>query len=224
MKNFFDSLTRCPLFANIEYSDLECMLKCLDAKTMEISKGTPVFLEGSPARFVGVVLSGKVQIVQDDYYGNRSVLTVLEAGEMFAEVFSCAGLETMPVSAIALTNSNILLLDCRRMLTTCSNACCFHSQLMKNLLQGMAWKNLALNRKIQYMSRKTTKEKLTAYLLDYAKQQESSEFVIPYDRQALANYLGVERSAMSAEISKLKKSGQIDTKGSWFCIKDLKKT
>lgn len=221
MKKFFDSLSRCPLFDNIEYSDLECMLKCLDAKTREISKGKPVFLEGSPAQFIGVVLSGKIQIVRDDYYGNRSVLAVLESGEMFAEVFSCAGLETMPVSAIALTNSNILLLDCRRMLTTCSNACYFHSQLMKNLLQGMAWKNLALNRKIQYMSQKTTKEKLTAYLLDQAKQKESSEFIIPYDRQALADYLGVERSAMSAEISKLKKSGQIDTKGSWFCIKDL---
>lgn len=221
MKKFFDSLSRCPLFDNIEYSDLECMLKCLDAKTREISKGKPVFLEGSPAQFIGVVLSGKIQIVRDDYYGNRSVLAVLESGEMFAEVFSCAGLETMPVSAIALTNSNILLLDCRRMLTTCSNACYFHSQLMKNLLQGMAWKNLALNQKIQYMSQKTTKEKLTAYLLDQAKQKESSEFIIPYDRQALADYLGVERSAMSAEISKLKKSGQIDTKGSWFCIKDL---
>ena len=89
---------------------------------------------------------------------------------------------------------------------------------MKNLLQGMAQKNLALSQKIRYMSQKSTKEKLMAYLLDQAKQHGSTEFVIPYDRQALADYLGVERSAMSAEIGKLKKSGQIDTKGSWFSI------
>jgi CRP-like cAMP-binding protein len=85
----------------------------------------------------------------------------------------------------------------------------------------MAGKNLAMNQKIRYMSQKTTKDKLIAYLLDQAKQNNSSEFVIPFDRQALANYLGVERSAMSAEISKLKKNGQIDTKGSWFCLKHL---
>lgn len=221
MKKYFEILSRCPLFDGIEYSDLDNTLQCLDTKTMEIAKGNPVFLEGSPAQFVGVVLFGKVQIIREDYYGNRSVLTVLESGELFGEVFSCAGLETMPVSAIAVKNSYILLLDCRRMLTTCSNACHFHSRLLKNLLQEIAQKNLAMNRKIRYMSQKTTKEKLTAYLLDQAKQRKSSEFTIPYDRQALADYLGVERSAMSAEISKLKKTGQIDTKGSWFSIKAL---
>ena len=78
-----------------------------------------------------------------------------------------------------------------------------------------------MTQKIRYMSQKTTKDKLTAFLLDQAKQNGSSEFTIPYDRQALADYLGVERSAMSAELSKLKKSGQIDTKGSWFCLKKL---
>ena len=103
--------------------------------------------------------------------------------------------------------------------TSCSGSCRFHNQLLKNLLQGMAQKNLALTRKIRYMSQKTTKDKLMAYLLDQAKQQDSREFVIPHNRQSLADYLGVERSAMSAEISKLKKSGQIDTHGSWFCLK-----
>ena len=124
----------------------------------------------------------------------------------------------MPVSVIAVKDSAVLLLDCRRVLTSCSNSCHFHNRLMKNLLQGMAQKNLALSQKIRYMSQKSTKEKLMAYFLDQAKQHGSTEFVIPYNRQALADYLGVERSAMSAEISKLKNSGQIDTKGSWFSI------
>ena len=90
---------------------------------------------------------------------------------------------------------------------------------MKNFVQGMAQKNLELSRKIRYMSQKTTKEKLMAYLSDQAKQQGSREFVIPHNRQSLADYLGVERSAMSAEIGKLKKAGRIDTHGSWFCLK-----
>ncbi|MDO5381250.1 MAG: Crp/Fnr family transcriptional regulator [Eubacteriales bacterium] len=219
MKDFFEILSQCPLFHGIEQSDLNSMISCLDGKTIHVPKGNPVFLEGSPARFVGVVLSGTVQVVREDYYGNRIIMTILQPGELFAEVFSFAGLETMPVSAIAIKHSEILLLDSSRILTPCSNSCHFHSLLLKNLLQGMAQKNLELSRKIRYMSQKSTKEKLMAFLLDQAKQHKSTEFVIPYDRQALADYLGVERSAMSTEIGKLKKSGEIDTKGAWFCIK-----
>jgi CRP-like cAMP-binding protein len=220
MENFFENLLHYPLFKGIEPSDLLSMIKCLDGKTVNIPKGSPVFIEGSPARFVGVVLSGTVQVVREDYYGNRSVLAILQFGDLFAEVFSFAGLETMPVSVIATKDSIVLLLDCKRVLTPCSNSCHFHSLLLKNLLQVMAQKNMALSQKIRYMSQKTTKEKLMAYLLDQAKQHGSSEFTIPFDRQALADYLGVERSAMSAEISKLKKAGQIDTKGPWFCLKE----
>ena len=219
MEKYFEILSQCPLFSGIEQCDLNTMIECLNGKAIKIRKGNPVFLEGDPARFVGIVLLGTVQIVREDYYGNRSVITVLQPGELFAEVFSCAGLEAMPVSVIALTDSEVLLLDCRRVFTSCTNSCHSHSLLIKNLLQGMAQKNLTLTQKIRYMSQKTTKEKLMAYLLDQAKQHESREFVIPHDRQSLADYLGVERSAMSAEISKLKKLGQIDTRGSWFCLK-----
>ena len=221
MKNFFEILLKCPLFDGIEKSDLKSMIECLNGKTIDVMKGNPVFLEGTSARFFGVVLSGTVQVVREDYYGNRSIMTILKPGEIFAEAFSFAGLETMPVSVIAIRDSEVLLLDSRRVFTFCSNSCHFHSILLKNLLQEMAQKNLALSRKIRYMSQKSTKEKIMAYLLEQAKQNGSAEFVIPYDRQALADYLGVERSAMSAEISKLKKSGQIDTKGSWFCLKHI---
>jgi CRP-like cAMP-binding protein len=221
MEISFENLLHCPLFHGIEKSDLFSMIKCLDGKTVPISKGSPIFMDGAPARFVGVVLSGTVQVVREDYYGNRSILNILQPGELFAEAFSFAGLETMPVSVIAIKDSTVLLLDCKRVLTSCSNSCHFHSLLLKNLLQEMAQKNLALSQKIRYMSQKTTKEKLMSYLLDQAKQHRSSEFTIPFDRQALADYLGVERSAMSAEISKLKRSGHIDTKGAWFCLKAL---
>jgi CRP-like cAMP-binding protein len=104
------------------------------------------------------------------------------------------------------------------MLTVCSNACRFHTQLVKNLLQVVAEKNVNLSRKIQFMSQKTTKEKLMAYLLDQAKRADSPEFTIPFDRQALADYLGVERSAMSAELSKLRKDGVLISQGSHFTL------
>lgn len=218
MNDFYEILSKCPLFDGIEPLDLHSLITCLDGKTIDVSKDSPIFFEGSPTRFMGVLLSGSAQVVREDYYGNRSIMTILEPGELFAETFSFAELESMPVSVIATTDSKVLLLDCRRVLTSCPNCCHFHSLLLKNLLHEMAQKNLALSQKIRYMSEKSTKDKLMTYLLDQAKHYQSTEFVIPFDRQALADYLGVERSAMSAEIGKLKKDGLIDTKGAWFCI------
>lgn len=218
MEAYFDILSQCPLFAGICRQEMERMLGCMGGKITDIAKGNPVFLEGDPAEFVGVVLSGKVQILRSDYYGNRSVLAVVSPGDLFGEAFACAGVEALPVSAIALQTCTVLLLDCKRVLTGCANACPYHSRLVQNLLQGIAQKNLMLTRKIRCMSQKTTREKLMEFLLEQAKQQESAEFVIPYDRQALADYLGVERSAMSAEIGKLRKAGLIESDGSWFRV------
>ena len=216
MEAYYEILTQCPLFAGISREEMPEILDCLDKRVVEASKGDPVFLEGEPARYVGVVLSGGVQIVRDDYYGNRSVLTMVAPGGMFAEAFVCAGLDALPVSAFAVQSSAVLLLDCSRVMTGCD--CLFHSRLVYNLLRGMARKNLALTEKIRFMSRKTTREKLMEFLLDQAKRWGSAEFTIPYDRQALADYLGVERSAMSAELGKLKKAGVIETSGSWFRV------
>ena len=216
MKNYFSILSQCALFQGISQEELQEMMGCLGAKLISLAKGSPVFLEGDPAQFVGIVLSGGVQVVRDDYYGNRSVLSILQPGDSFGEAFSCAGLENMPVSVLAVKDSEVLLLNCQRVLTLCSHTCHFHSLLIQNILQGLAQKNLAFTQKIRYMSQKTTRDKLLTYLLDQAKQQGSAEFVIPCDRQTLADYLGVERTAMSAELSKLKKSGQLDTKGYWF--------
>lgn len=216
MEKYYGILSHCPLFQGISHEELSSLLNCLGAIVKEVLKGDPVFLEGDPADLVGVILSGQVQVVQDDYYGNRAVLGLLNEGDTFGEAFSCAGLKQMPVSVLADRDSQVLLLDCRKVLTLCSQSCHYHNLLIRNLLQGLALKNLAFTRKVRYMSQKTTREKLMTYLQDQAKQQHSQEFVIPCDRQTLADYLGVERSAMSAEISKLKKSGVLDTKGSWF--------
>ena len=206
------------LFRSIPESDIPILLKHLEAYTGQYKKDTYIKMTGDPADFIGIVLSGEIYICQTDFYGNRSIVASFTAGNLFAEAFACADVETLPVSVIALQNSTVLLLDCKRVLTGCSNACPFHSRLVHNLLRGIAQKNLMLTSKIRCMSQKTTQEKLMEFLLEQAKQQAKAEFVIPYDRQALADYLGVERSAMSAEISKLKKAGRIDCSGSRFRV------
>ncbi len=216
LTSYIDALSACRLFSGIDEQDLPAMLTCLGGNHIHVKKGDSIFIEGDPVQYIGIILTGTAQVIREDYYGNRSIMTNLLPGDLFAEVFSCAGLSAVPVSVFAITDSDILLLNCQHLLISCSNSCNFHNTLIQNLLQEIARKNLALNQKIRYMSKKTTREKLMAYLSDQAKQKHSDIFTISFNRQALADYLGVERSAMSAEISKLKKDGIIDTKGSTF--------
>lgn len=216
MEQCFDIISGGPLFSGISREDLQSLMGCLQARVILVQKGEPVFLEGDAAGFVGIVLEGSIQLERYDYYGDRSVIGWAEPGDIFGETFACAGVETMPVSAYAQQNSRVMMLSFGKMLTVCSNACPFHNKLVKNMLQLVAKKNLELSGKIRIMSRKTTREKLMEYLLEQAKRADSSEFTIPFDRQALADYLGVERSAMSAELSKLKNAGILETKGSYF--------
>ena len=209
MKKYYPTLLACPLFAGITGEELAGMLQCLNGQLRTVARGQIVFHEGDEARWVGIVLEGEVQIFRDDYDGSRSLLGRAGPGELFAEVFACAGSASLPVTVEAKQESVILLADCRRVLTVCRSACSFHNRLINNLLQVVAQKNLQLNRKIECMSRRTTREKLMAFLLSEAKRQGSREFDIPFDRQALADYLGVERSAMSAEIGRLARDGVI---------------
>ena len=219
MKEFFPVLSRCTLFEGISLEDLTGMLGCLGATATTIKKNNPVFSEGDPAKYVGIVLDGSVQIVQDDYYGNRSILARAEPGELFGESFACAGISALPVSIIATEDSTVLRIDCCRITRSCSNACEFHNRLILNLLQVMAEKNLSFHKKLEITAKRTTREKLMAYLLWQAKAQGADSFTIPFDRQGLADYLGVERSAMSTELSKLRKDGVIDFERSRFTLK-----
>ena len=212
------SLAGSALFAGVEKEELGPLLQKVGARERSFQRGETLLAAGERARSMGLVLAGRVTVEHHDFWGSRSVLAILEPGELFGEVFSCAALESLPVSVLALRDCRVLLLDCRRVLSTCPSSCSFHSLLIRNLLQGLALKNLELTRKIHCMSRKTTREKLLAYLMDQAKKQSSSEFVIPCGRQTLADYLGVERSAMSAELGRLKRDGLLDTKGSWFSL------
>ena len=219
MEKYFDILLESVLFDGVQPEELASLLHCLQARVVRIEKGMPVFLEGDEAGFIGLVLEGGVQIVHDDYYGVRSVLGHTGPRELFAETYACSNVPVMPVSGYALQPAVIMFFSCRKMLTVCSNACQFHNRIVKNLLQVVAEHNVVMSRKIRYMSQKTTRQKLMAYLLDQAKKAKSPEFTIPFDRRTLADYLAVERSAMSAELGKMQKEGILQTKGSHFILR-----
>ena len=215
MKKYFGVLRKCPLFNDIEDENLLPMLGCLGATVRNFAKKENILLEGEPARYIGIVLDGSAQIEQTDYFGNRSIVASVSRAELFGETFSCAGV-AMPVDVVANEDSQIMFIDCRRITQACSSACSFHQQMIYNLMKVVATKNLILHRKIEVTSKRSTREKLMAFLLLQAKRNNSNSFEIAYDRQGLADYLEVDRSGLSAEISKLHKEGKINSRKNWF--------
>lgn len=216
MEKFYPILEKNALFEGIAPEKIPAVLKCLQARIKNFKKDDFICMEGDKAGFIGIVLAGQIQVFHDDYNGNRNLTASFGTGALFAEAFACAGVPTMPVSILSYTDSAILFIDAEQLLLHGSDDCGFHERITGNLLKIMARKNILLNQKLGYISHKTTAEKLMAFLNDQAKLHQSSEFTIPYDRQGLADYLGVERSAMSAELSKLQKQGVLVTKKNYF--------
>ena len=192
-----------PLFQNILPEDIPVMLKRLHAYTKSYPKEEYIRHAGDPADFIGIVESGSIHVLQDDYYGNRNITASISEGSLFGEAFVCAGIPHLPVDIVAAEDCNIMFLNGKKLLNTCDN---------------VAQNNMYLNQKIKYTSRKTTREKLMAYLTDQAKMKGSNDFTISFNRQELADYLGVERSAMSAELGKLTKLGILQTQRSHFTL------
>ena len=218
MKKYLGILGKCPLFAGIGEDDLCRMLTCLGAKIAAFDKKYTVFPEGSPAKYIGIVLSGSVQMVRVDYFGNRSILGTAGPGEIFSEAFACAETPSLPVSFIADEPCEIMFIDSGHIIRTCQNGCGFHQQLIFNLMKDLAQKNLSFHRRIEVTSKRTTREKLLTYLAAEAQKANSHSFHIPFDRQELADFLEVDRSGLSAEIGKLKKEGILENQKNHFVL------
>ena len=218
MTQYLNILRRCSLFQQIDDTHLLTMLNCLGAKVEFYDKKYTIFPEGKPAKHIGIVLSGSVQMQRVDFYGNRSIVSDAEPGELFAESFACAEVPAIPVTILANEPSEIMLIDSSHILHTCENNCGFHQQLIFNLMKTIATKNIHFHQKIGVTSKRSTREKLMEYLMLQAQKNGSNAFDIPYDRQELADYLEVDRSGLSAEISKLRKEGILESDRKHFTL------
>lgn len=218
MEQYFSVLRACPLFADVADHDLSALLHCLGARVEFFDKKYTIFAEGSPARYIGIVLSGSAQIFQLDYYGNRSILAEVLPSELFAEAFACADVSDLPISVVASEPCEVMLIDCHRVLYSCKNACAFHQQMIFNLMKNLASKTILFHERIEVTSKRSTREKLLTYLMMQSKKAGSGSFEIPFDRQELADYLEVERSGLSAEISKLRREGILTSEKNRFTL------
>ena len=201
-------LAATQLFNGSKPEQIEAMLGCLGARERRYEEGARIHRMGDVITTVGLVLEGGVRIESVDVWGNVSVLGVKGAGGMFAEAYAAVPDEPLMVDVIAAEDTTVLFLNLSKVLATCSHACPHHSRT-----------SLSLSRRILHVAPKTIRGKTLAYLSDIAERTGKREFDIPFDRQQLADYLGVDRSALSAELSRMQKAGLIETRRSHFVLK-----
>ena len=203
----YEKVKGAPLFQQLDEQDFDKMLQCVNASVRTYQKGERVWLAGDPADTVGLIVHGCVQILREDAYGRQNLMAELRDGALYGEVFACAGLADSPVTVVAVAPCEILHLNFRRLITTCSSSCTFHNRLIENMLSILARKTLHMHEKVEILSKRTTRERLLIYFEQVGKG--ARKLTIPFGREALAAYLCVDRSALSAELSRMQKEGVI---------------
>ena len=218
MKKYISILKKSQLFAGVGEANIEAMLDCLSANLRDYKKGEYVLREGERIDNVMLLASGSLNIQKDDFWGNRSIVNHISAGEMFGEAYIAP--ESGPIlnDVIALEDSDVMFFDFRKILTVCSSACRFHTNVVQNLFFAISEKNRQLVQKLGHMSKRTTRDKLISYLSEQAKRSGSSTFSIPFNRQQLADFLCVDRSAMSNELCKMRDDGLLTFERSRFTL------
>ena len=216
MKKYIPVLKRTKLFSGVGEEDISSLLSCLGARKKEYKKGEYILREGEHISDIFILVEGKIHIQKDDYWGNRSILSVISVGEMFGEGYAAPESGALLNDVVAVEVSSVIFFDVKRILTTCSSACRFHNMIVQNMFFAISDKNRKLVQKLGHMSGRTTRAKLISYLSEEAKRQGSSAFTVPFNRQQLADYLCVDRSAMSNELCKMRDEGMIKFEKSRF--------
>ena len=216
MKQYLPVLRNNPFFTGLEDSEIVSILNCMQASVLTRPQGSYIFRTGDSIEDMGLVVSGSALIIQEDLWGHRNILSKCRIGDFFGEPFAASPGAVLNISVVAETDCDILLLNMRHLLITCSPACDHHQKLIRNLVHVLANKILIFNDKITHVSKRTTRDKLLSYLSSESIRQGSRSFDIPFDRQQLADFLCVDRAAMSVELSRLQKEGLLKTNRNHF--------
>lgn len=198
------------LFHGIEQDNLPVMLGCLGYRMETYKKGEFISMEGEHLENIGLVVKGSVDMIKEDFWGNKTILVRMRQGSVFGETFICGSASLATVSFCAASDTEVLFLPFKRVMHTCTNACAFHHRLVENMVQLIADKNLELMRKVEVVTKKTLREKILAYLSQQAQLEGGSYFEIPLGRIELAEYVCADRSALTRELNAMKEEGLLD--------------
>lgn len=207
-----------PLFDGIGPEELKTMLGCIGYHAASYAKGEILAFEQEHIKHVGIVLSGSVDMIKEDFWGNRTMLVRMRKNELFGETFACGDDNLSTVIFVVSEDAEILFLPFERVMHSCTMACVFHHRLIENMVRIIAGKNRDLMRKVEVISKKSLREKILAYLSICGQANRSKYFEIPLGRVELAEYLCADRSALTRELAKMKDEGLIDYDKNCFRI------
>lgn len=207
MKKYIHSIKKARLFSNLDDEAILSILSCIGATVKSYRKGEYILRVGEHLDTIMILLDGQLCIQQEDYWGNRNVLDILNTGDTFGEAYLSPRSGSLINDVITTKASTVMSIESRRLLTVCSCACSYHTQAVQNFIYTITEKNRLLVGKLSVITKRTTRDKLITYLSQVAAKQESPIFDIPFNRQQLADYLSVDRSAMSNELCKMRDEG-----------------
>lgn len=199
-----------PLFDGIDPRERKCMLDCTGYHIAAFRRGEIVAFEEDHIKHIGVVISGAVDMIKEDLWGNKTMLVRVRKDELFGETFACGSDQLSVVTFQVSEDARILFIPFDRVMHSCTMACQFHHRLIENMVRIIADKNRDLMRKVEVVSKRTIREKMLAYLSIQAQIQRTQNIEIPLGRVELAEYLCVDRSALTRELVKMKEDGLID--------------
>ena len=215
-KSYIPLIRNNALFQGFDEAEIKKTLETLNAQVKSFKKDEFVYHEGERNVKAAIVMEGSLHIIKEDFWGNRSIPAEIGKGDMFAETYSCIGREPLSVSVEAREACRCLFLDLGRITEEGSAV---NAGLASNVIKILAEKNLMLTKKVQHLSQRTTRQKLISYLSEIQRQSGTDRFEIPFNRQQLADYLSVDRSAMSSELSKLRDEGILEYRKNRFYLK-----
>lgn len=219
MRNYLPHVRNSKLFYNMAEEEILQLLTCLDSHVKHYHAGDTLWRAGERVHQVGVVLTGRIHVEDYDFIGNKSLVAEYAQGQSFGEEHALSHERPLPFDVVAQEDATILFFSIQKVSAPCSINCMGHHKLIENLLSSVATHAYDLEMKVSHISKRTTREKLISYLSEQARLQHSAVVTIPFNRQELADFLAVERSAMSKELAKMKKEGLLDYKHNTFILK-----
>ncbi len=220
-QEWIDTLQSSLLFRSIGNESLNIMLDCLKPKIRRCKQREIIVAYGQPFQGVGIIASGKVALTKEMYSGNRIMMGILDAGDIFGETVAFSDHRVWPMTVIAHEDCILLFLPPDKITGTCSNICASHGTLIMNMLQILSNRASMLNKKIEHISSRNIRSKISSYLLDIYRQTADDTFTIPMKRHGLADYLNIPRPSLSREMGLMRDAGIIEFNGSLITINNV---
>lgn len=209
------------LFDGIDVNDLSVMMGCLKPRICEYKKDEYIAIAGDKFESVGILLTGEAAIIKENVEGNRIVMAILQPGDMFGEMVVFSSNSIWPSTVVAQQDCKVFFLSKNKIIGQCERICPWHRTLILNMLKTVSERALTLNKKVEYLTIKSMRGKISVFLLDQYKKTGKTTFVLPMNRNDMADFLNVSRPSMSREMSRMKDEGIIDYHLSTFKIKDI---